>query len=202
MKRSGVRIPSGPPNPREAASRGMTSLTSSVRVMPMPRRWARTNTYTFNPRELKKRDRPVLIHVGRASGRENLTPLDAHPFGGGFLFIPIYGVNSDWGRNVLVAGSARVRVNEQEIALTNPRMIDAAAGLDPRPMHTAPTGVAQGRAVLADRPATVDCPRPCGNSNTPLACRLGALTFLPSMKGRLRWSVPLVASKRRRGSSR
>lgn len=70
------------------------------------------NTYTFNPRELKKGFRPVLIHVGRTSGREYRTPLDAHSVDGGFLFIPMYGVNSDWGRNVLAAGSARVRVNE------------------------------------------------------------------------------------------
>lgn len=90
----------------------MASLTTSVWVMPMPRWWARINTYTFNPRELKKGFRPVLIHVGRTSGREYRTPLDAHSVDGGFLFIPMYGVNSDWGRNVLAAGSARVRVNE------------------------------------------------------------------------------------------
>lgn len=96
----------------------------------MPRWWARMNKYTFNPRELKKGVRPVLIHTGRTSGREYQTPLDAHAVDGGYLFIPIYGANSDWVRNLLAAGAARLRVDGAEVSLTNPRMIDAAAGLD------------------------------------------------------------------------
>ena len=71
--------------------------------MPMPRWWAYMNKWMFNPREVKKGARPVLIHVGRTSGREYETPLDASPVDGGYLFAPIYGVNSDWVRTDLAA---------------------------------------------------------------------------------------------------
>ncbi len=92
--------------------------------MPMPRWWAHMNKWTFNPLELKKGKRPVLVHVGRTSGREYLTPLDATPIEGGYLFVPVYGVESDWVRNVLAAGSARLRTGGTEVVVTNPRLID------------------------------------------------------------------------------
>ncbi|MBX9471592.1 nitroreductase family deazaflavin-dependent oxidoreductase [Microcella sp.] len=95
--------------------------------MPMPRWWARMNKYTFNPRELKKGVRPAIIHLGRVSGREYQTPLDAFRVDGGYLFVPVYGVQSDWVRNVLAAGSARLRVDGGEVTLTKPRLIDSAA---------------------------------------------------------------------------
>ncbi|UTT61591.1 nitroreductase family deazaflavin-dependent oxidoreductase [Microcella humidisoli] len=94
--------------------------------MPMPRWWARMNKWTFNPRELAKGERPVIIHVGRRSGREYQTPLDAHAVDGGYLFVPVYGVNSDWVRNVLAAGSARLRTGGTEVVVTKPRLIDEA----------------------------------------------------------------------------
>lgn len=95
--------------------------------MPMPRWWAHMNKWTFNPRELRKGRRPVMIHVGRTSGREHQTPLDAYRVEGGYLFVPVYGVQSDWVRNVLAAGSARLRVDGTEVPLTAPRLIDADA---------------------------------------------------------------------------
>ena len=98
--------------------------------MPMPRWWARMNKYTFNPAELKKGKRPVIIHVGRTSGREHQTPLDAHRVEGGYLFVPVYGVDSDWVRNVLTAGSARLRVDGAEVSLTRPRLIDEATAFE------------------------------------------------------------------------
>ncbi len=104
--------------------------------MPMPRWWARMNKYTFNPRELKKGVRPAIIHVGRTSGREYQTPLDAHRVDGGYLFVPVYGVQSDWVRNVLAAGSARLRVDGDEVALTKPRLIDQEAAFALLPAAT------------------------------------------------------------------
>ncbi len=94
--------------------------------MPMPRWWARMNKWMFNPRELKKGERPVIIHVGRTSGREYQTPLDAHAIEGGYLFVPVYGVTSDWVRNVLAAGSARLRLGDEVVSLTAPRLVDEA----------------------------------------------------------------------------
>jgi deazaflavin-dependent oxidoreductase (nitroreductase family) len=85
------------------------------------------NKWMFNPRELKKGVRPVLVHVGRMSGREYLTPLEPTPIEGGYLFVPVYGVKSDWVRNVLAAGSARLRTGGTEVVVTNPRLVAAEA---------------------------------------------------------------------------
>lgn len=84
------------------------------------------NKWTFNPAELKRGKRPVIIHVGRTSGREYQTPLDAFRVHGGYLFVPVYGVESDWVRNVLAAGSARLRTGGTEVVVTKPRLIDKA----------------------------------------------------------------------------
>lgn len=90
--------------------------------MPMPLWWGQINKRVFNPRELKKGDRPVLTHVGRSSGNVYETPLDAHPVDGGYLFILVYGSGADWVQNILAAGSATLRINGQEKQLTNPRL--------------------------------------------------------------------------------
>lgn len=65
----------------------------------------------------------MLIHVGRASGRTYRTPLDAHPLPDGYLFIPMYGPQTDWVRNVLRAGSARLLIGGREIELVSPRLV-------------------------------------------------------------------------------
>ncbi len=93
--------------------------------MPMPRWWTHINKRVFNPRELRRGERPVLTHVGRSSGTVYRTPLDAHPVDGGYVFILVYGSRSDWVRNALAAGGARLRYAGQDIDLTAPRLIDA-----------------------------------------------------------------------------
>jgi len=92
--------------------------------MPLPRWLARLNRRVFNPREIRKGVRPVLTHVGRVSGAEYRTPMDAHPVDGGYVFICNYGPESDWVRNVLASGSARLRAGGRDCDLTSPRMID------------------------------------------------------------------------------
>lgn len=91
--------------------------------MPMPRWLGQVNKRVFNPRAIAGGRRPVLTHVGRTSGATYRTPLDAHPVPGGYLFVPVYGSGSDWVRNVLAAGSARLRVDGREVALTAPRLV-------------------------------------------------------------------------------
>lgn len=91
--------------------------------MPMPRWWTHVNKRVFNPMELKRGERPVLTHTGRTSGRTYRTPLDAHPVDGGYLFILVYGSKSDWARNILASGSASLRVDGRDVALSNPRVI-------------------------------------------------------------------------------
>ncbi|MDP8929886.1 MAG: nitroreductase family deazaflavin-dependent oxidoreductase [Actinomycetota bacterium] len=92
--------------------------------MPMPRWWRHINKRVFNPWELKRGDRPVLTHVGRTSGKTYRTPLDAHPVERGYLFILVYGSESDWVRNVLAAGHARLTIGGEDVDLTSPRLVD------------------------------------------------------------------------------
>ncbi|GIH97031.1 nitroreductase family deazaflavin-dependent oxidoreductase [Planobispora siamensis] len=91
--------------------------------MPMPKWWGHVNKRVFNPLTLAIGKSPVLIHVGRSSGATYRTPLDAHPVDGGYLFIPVYGPGADWVRNILAAGSARLRVDGREVELTAPRIV-------------------------------------------------------------------------------
>jgi hypothetical protein len=42
---------------------------------------------------------------------------------GGYLFVLVYGSGTDWVRNVLAAGRARLRVDGQEVELAAPRLV-------------------------------------------------------------------------------
>ncbi|WP_280342617.1 nitroreductase family deazaflavin-dependent oxidoreductase [Nocardia neocaledoniensis] len=97
--------------------------------MPMPLWWGHINKRVFNPRAVKGGKWPVLTHTGRRSGRTYQTPLDAFPVDGGYLFVLVYGARSDWVRNILAAGSARLRVEGAEVELTAPRLVDEAEAL-------------------------------------------------------------------------
>lgn len=90
----------------------------------MPRWWAQVNKRVFNPWELRRGERPVLTHVGRTSGQTYRTPLDAHPVEGGYVFILVYGSESDWVRNVLAAGHASLRIKDHDITLSRPRLVE------------------------------------------------------------------------------
>ena len=100
--------------------------------MPVPMTMARVNKRVFNPMEIRKGKRPVLIHTGRTSGKSFETPMDAHPVDGGFIVVVMYGTKSDWVRNVLAAGSANLRIGEDLYELSNPTLLgrdDALAQL-------------------------------------------------------------------------
>jgi deazaflavin-dependent oxidoreductase (nitroreductase family) len=94
--------------------------------MPMPRWWGQVNKRVFNPRAVAGGSWPVLTHVGRTSGTSYRTPLDAHAVDGGYLFVLVYGSGSDWVRNVLAAGHARLSIEGEEVALTAPRLVGEA----------------------------------------------------------------------------
>lgn len=106
--------------------------------MPMPRWWVQINKRVFNPRAIAGGKWPVLIHTGRTSGKTYRTPMDAHPVDGGYLFVPVYGSDSDWVRNVLAAGAARLRVNGEEFDLTAPRLVGEAEALRALPADIKP----------------------------------------------------------------
>lgn len=91
--------------------------------MSLPRWLARINKRVFNPREIRRGVRPVLIHVGRSSGKTYRTPLDAYALPDGYLFIPLYGPRTDWLKNVLVAGAGRLLMGGEAIELESPQMV-------------------------------------------------------------------------------
>lgn len=92
--------------------------------MPLPEWLAKVNKRVFNPREIRRGTRPILTHQGRTSGKVHRTPLDAHPVPGGWIFIVMYGPDSDWVQNVLTAGNATLRLAGKKADLVNPRLLN------------------------------------------------------------------------------
>lgn len=91
--------------------------------MPLPRWLGRVNKRVFNPREIRKGERPVLVHAGRRSGKTFRTPLEALEIDGGYLFVMMYGPESDWVKNTLSAGSASLETNGTLVDLTAPHVV-------------------------------------------------------------------------------
>jgi deazaflavin-dependent oxidoreductase (nitroreductase family) len=91
--------------------------------VPLPRWLAKINKRVFNPREVSKGKRPVVVHLGRSSGTVYHTPLDAHPTVGGYVLVVRYGPGSDWVQNVMAAGTATLRVDRGEVRLHSPRLV-------------------------------------------------------------------------------
>jgi deazaflavin-dependent oxidoreductase (nitroreductase family) len=91
--------------------------------MPVPRWVAKVNRRFTNPLALKRGDWPVLTHVGRTSGETYRTPLDAEPIDDGYIFMLVYGSDSDWVQNVLATGTATLDIDDDTFQLVNPRLI-------------------------------------------------------------------------------
>ncbi|SDJ12866.1 deazaflavin-dependent oxidoreductase, nitroreductase family [Lentzea albidocapillata subsp. violacea] len=98
--------------------------------MPMPRWWGHINKRLFNPRAVKSGKWAVLTHVGRSSGMPYRTPMEAHPVEGGYLVVLVYGSRSDWVRNVLAAGRAKLTINGEEVEVTAPRVVSEAEAFE------------------------------------------------------------------------
>ena len=92
--------------------------------MPMPLWWGHINKRVFNPIELRRGKRPTLTHIGRTSGKEYVTPLDAHEVDGGYLFILVYGSKSDWVQNIMASGKATLKKDGKTIELGSPKVIN------------------------------------------------------------------------------
>ncbi|MGB7447987.1 MAG: nitroreductase/quinone reductase family protein [Ornithinimicrobium sp.] len=91
--------------------------------MPMPRWWSHINKRFVNSRAVADGKWPVLTHVGRISGATYRTPLGAHPVDGGYVFVLVYGSDSDWVQNVMAARSAHLLIDGEEVGLTGPRIV-------------------------------------------------------------------------------
>jgi deazaflavin-dependent oxidoreductase (nitroreductase family) len=89
----------------------------------MPKWVAKVNKRFTNPMKLKRGKWPVLTHVGRISGVTYRTPLEAHHIDSGYIFILVYGSDSDWVQNVLAGGDTTLDIEDDTFALVNPRLI-------------------------------------------------------------------------------
>lgn len=98
--------------------------------MPYPRWLAKINKRVFNPREIRRGKRPLVTHVGRASGTVFQTPLDAHPTRDGYVLTVRYGPDSDWVRNILANGTANLRIEGEEHQLDSPRLVSQDEAVD------------------------------------------------------------------------
>ena len=88
----------------------------------MPLWFGHINKRIFNPLEIRKGKRPVLTHIGRTTGATFKTPLDAVPVEKGYVFVLMYGSDCDWVKNVLTAGRATLRIDDEDVQLARPRI--------------------------------------------------------------------------------
>jgi deazaflavin-dependent oxidoreductase (nitroreductase family) len=76
----------------------------------------------------------VVRHVGRRSGRAYSTPVWAALRGDDIMIALILGTETDWYRNVRVAGGCMLLVGRISYALTRPEVVDQAAALPAFPV--------------------------------------------------------------------
>jgi hypothetical protein len=71
----------------------------------------------------------IVRHVGRTSGTEYRNPVSAYPLGDGFVIAVLYGVQSQWVRNVIAVGRFVLRTKNSDVSLERPEIIAAAQAL-------------------------------------------------------------------------
>jgi hypothetical protein len=65
----------------------------------------------------------IVKHVGRRSGCEYANPVSAYPLGDGFVITILYGLDSQWVRNVLATGRLTLVTQGRQHALERPELI-------------------------------------------------------------------------------
>jgi len=76
----------------------------------------------------------IVRHVGRTSGMEYRNPVSAYPLGDGFVIAVLYGIQSQWVRNVMAAGRFVLRSKGRDYILERPEIIPAARALPAFPL--------------------------------------------------------------------
>jgi hypothetical protein len=129
--------------------------------MTLPRWLARFNRI-LNLTQVERGKWPVLVHVGRKSGDTHCTPLDAHRVEDGYLFLLNYGTSSDWARNILISGEAKLRIDGVIVALDEPTIITANEAWAMLPVGAKPppswVGVEHGLLMRLAEVAETDRP--------------------------------------------
>jgi len=75
----------------------------------------------------------IVKHVGRRTGREYVNPVSAYPSRNGFVITILYGLDSQWVRNVLAAGRLTLVTRGREHVLDRPGLIPKAEALSAYP---------------------------------------------------------------------
>lgn len=65
----------------------------------------------------------VLEYVGRKSGRPYRIPVVRFRRGSAYVLCLVYGRDSQWVKNVLAAGGARIRIRRRTTQLTDPELV-------------------------------------------------------------------------------
>jgi deazaflavin-dependent oxidoreductase (nitroreductase family) len=103
----------------ERAMRALARVNRSV-TNPVVRQWAARSPYLA-----------VIGHTGRRSGRRYRTPVMVFVEEGRLTVSLNYGVDSDWVRNVLAAGSAEVWHRGRRHGLADPHVVSAVGSAHP-----------------------------------------------------------------------
>jgi deazaflavin-dependent oxidoreductase (nitroreductase family) len=95
--------------------------------MPLPKGLARFNNVVTNrvvgPFAARLPGFAIVTHVGRRSGREYSNPVNLFHSGDRYVIALTYGADSQWVRNVLAAGEARVLTRGSTIHLVEPEVV-------------------------------------------------------------------------------
>lgn len=128
--------------------------------MPMPNFVRHVNKHVFNRYELKKGERPVLVHIGRTSGETYKTPVEAKEVDGGYGFVLMYGADAtDWVKNIRASGTATLLVDGDRRALVNPQVLvgDEAWDLFPDESSRPPARLNVTEVMRMDLASTARC---------------------------------------------
>jgi deazaflavin-dependent oxidoreductase (nitroreductase family) len=92
----------------------------------------RVNRDVLNPRMARRVGEAggptaVIHHTGRRSAEAYRTPVDAVPTPDGFAVASVYGVGSDWIRNVLAGGPTSVESADGMIEIVRAELVPLAA---------------------------------------------------------------------------
>jgi hypothetical protein len=71
----------------------------------------------------------IVKCVGRNSGRVYQNPVSAYPLGDGFVIPVLYGIESQWVRNVMTNGGFVLRTKGCDVTLERPEIISPAQAL-------------------------------------------------------------------------
>ena len=105
-------------------------MKHELRLGPRTRRVVRSIARLVNPLLMRIAGRSgmpvlgVLYHQGRRSGHQYKTPLGMRRRRGEFLMPRTFGDESAWYRNIVAAGSCRVRYLGRDYTLAAPHIVD------------------------------------------------------------------------------